>query len=152
MKKAKDNPNTSEDLVVTLASELSALHALDGTDMNPDERGAQELLASQRISAIEKIIGVTEATTTTGAAVQVMLAADTVRIMCESEFAEDELERRLDEVYRLLRSALAALERNEGIDLRLFGVERYAPDYTWPFLSNPPASAASKADATAKAA
>ena len=82
-------------------------------------------------SALEREIAANPASNLSEAAVQMMLASAYIEHLRE-DLVED-VDAKLDEMSRLLRSALNALVRDAGVDLSEYAGERYAPRHTDPF-------------------
>ena len=69
------------------------------------------------------------------AAVQVMLASAYIERVREDLVEDTEVI--LQKMERLVRSALAAVVRETGVNLAEYGGDRYAPSYTDPFRKSP---------------
>lgn len=91
-------------------------------------------MADAEIDTLERLISITPAASLTDAAVQVMLAAS--RLDLTPSFHDEETSLSQNEVqflYRLLRSALAALRRHVDGDLTDYGAGSYATNRSCPF-------------------
>jgi hypothetical protein len=134
-------PTRTPDLIVTLASELSAVWRLSSSCVAPSRFNEPQVQAADaRISAIEELIAASEARTLEGAAIQVMIASHcaskALAVVIGPEDAEY-IEGNLRAAERMMHSALAAIMRSAGIDMNRFLIFSYAPDYLWPFPSEP---------------
>lgn len=87
------------------------------------------------ISALEDEIAANPATSLPEAAVQVMLVSAYIERVRED--LVDDTDLILQNMERLVRSALSALVRETGVNLAEYGGERYAPSYTDPFHQSP---------------
>lgn len=138
---ARLGSGSSPDLIVTLASELPALVRGSTTYASAEDFDTPKVKAADaRIDAIESLIAATEARTIEGAAVQLMIAsgriAGALGVEIEGEGARC-VESQMREAGRMVDSVLALIRRTTGDDMARFQISHYAPDYTWPFPSEP---------------
>lgn len=114
---------TGNSAISALARRLERLLKRD--QFTIDDRDGSE------INALERAISELPAADLTEVAIQLMLASAYIERR-EEDLVEDP-EEYLRGLNRLIRSALAALLRETGIDLSDFGGQRYVPAHTDPF-------------------